>query len=188
MACARALDRSCCTPTQQKHQVVQHRGSEWAATNYEGLLLALALTGDGYIVVAPNYAGYDSSALQYHAFLHADQQAADMMDALTAARTALPGIGGLDGLKLFITGYSQGGYVAMATHRALEAAGVPVTASAPMSGPYALSAFADAVFMGQVGRGAVEEVLDASDLSLSEGVWKPLLHAYRYLRRKVRFG
>jgi hypothetical protein len=46
----------------------------------------------------------------------------------------------------------------MATHRALQNAGIPVTASAPMSGPYALSAFADAMFLGQVGAGAVEEL------------------------------
>jgi hypothetical protein len=38
----------------------------------------------------------------------------------------------------------------MATHRALQAAGMAVTASAPMSGPYSLNAFVDAVFMGEV--------------------------------------
>lgn len=128
-------------------------------TNYEGLLLALALAGDGYIVVAPNYAGYDTSTLTYHAFLHGDQQAADMMDALTAARAVLPATGVVESPKLFITGYSQGGYVAMAAHRAFQMAGIPVTASAPMSGPYALSAFADAVFMGEVGRGSVQEFI-----------------------------
>src|ERR1700691_5190584 len=52
--------------------------------------------------------------------------------------------------QLFITGYSQGGYVAMATHRAMQAAGMTVTAAAPMSGPYALAAFVDAVFYGEV--------------------------------------
>src|SRR6202167_6056822 len=52
--------------------------------------------------------------------------------------------------RLFITGYSQGGYVAMATHRAMQAAGMTVTAAAPMSGPYALAAFVDAVFYGEV--------------------------------------
>jgi dienelactone hydrolase len=128
-------------------------------TNYEGLIIALALAGDGYIVVAPNYAGYDTSTLGYHPFMNADQQSSDMMDALSAARTALLTINVGDNQKLFLTGYSEGGYVAMATHRALQAAGIPVTASAPMSGPYALSAFADAMFMGQVGRGAVEEIL-----------------------------
>jgi len=128
-------------------------------TNYEGLIIALALAGDGYIVVAPNYAGYDTSTLDYHPFMNADQQSGDMMDALSAARAALPATNVADNQKLFLTGYSEGGYVAMATHRALQAAGIPVTASAPMSGPYALSAFADAMFMGQVGRGAVEEIL-----------------------------
>jgi alpha/beta superfamily hydrolase len=128
-------------------------------TNYEGLILALALAGEGYIVVAPNYAGYDTSTLAYHPFLNAIQQSADMIDALAAARAALPATGIAENHKLFVTGYSEGGYVAMATHRALQAAGSPVTASAPMSGPYALSAFADAMFMGFVGAGAVEEFI-----------------------------
>ncbi len=128
-------------------------------TNYEGLIVALALAGDGYIVVAPNYAGYDTSTLGYHPFMNADQQSSDMMDALSAARAALAAMNVTDNQKLFVTGYSEGGYVAMATHRGLQAAGIAVTASAPMSGPYALSAFGDAIFMGQVGRGAVEEFL-----------------------------
>jgi dienelactone hydrolase len=127
--------------------------------NYEGLLLALACAGRGYIVVAPNYAGYDTSTLPYHAYLNADQQSKDMIDALSAARAWLPAAGSADAGKLFVTGYSEGGYVAMATHRALEAAGQPVTASVPMSGPYALSAFGDAVFLGQVDAGAPAQLV-----------------------------
>jgi hypothetical protein len=38
----------------------------------------------------------------------------------------------------------------MATHRAMQSAGMTVTAAAPLSGPYALSAFADAIFGGRV--------------------------------------
>ena len=116
----------------------------------EGSLLAAMYAAQGFIVVAPNYAGYDVSKLGYHPYLNADQQSKDMMDALTAARKALPRIGGQDGGKLLVTGYSQGGHVAMATHRALQAANQPVTASAPMSGPYALGAFGDAVYYGNV--------------------------------------
>ncbi len=122
-------------------------------SNAEGLLLAAFFVSQGYIVVAPNYAGYDISTLTYHPFLNADQQSKDMIDALTAARSALPTNAApltRDNGRLFITGYSQGGHVAMATHRAMQAAGLTVTASAPMSGPYALAAFADAVFGGQV--------------------------------------
>ena len=125
--------------------------------NSEGALIAAMFAAQGYIVVAPNYAGYDSSTLPYHPYLNADQQSKDMIDALAAARTALPHTltsSTTDNGKLFLTGYSQGGYVAMATHRAMQAAGMPVTASAPMSGPYALEAFGDAVFYGQVNLGS----------------------------------
>src|SRR6202165_3312010 len=123
--------------------------------NAEGILLAAFFASRGYIVVAPNYAGYDTSTLTYHPFLVADQQSKDMIDALKAARSALPtGSQVTDNGQLFITGYSQGGYVAMATHRAMQAADMTVTASAPMSGPYALAAFVDAVFEGEVSGGA----------------------------------
>ena len=125
--------------------------------NAETISLAALFASQGYIVVAPNYAGYDTSTLPYHPYLIANQQSKDMIDALTAARTALP-LASLTTVKdngqLFITGYSQGGYVAMATHRAMQAAGMNVTAAAPMSGPYALAAFVDAVFYGEVNGGA----------------------------------
>lgn len=119
----------------------------------EALLVAAVFAAQGHVVVAPNYVGYDSSTLGYHPYLNADQQSADMIDALAASRSAVPVAAApatSDGARLFITGYSQGGHVAMATHRALQAAGVTVTASAPMSGPYALAAFGDALFQGQV--------------------------------------
>jgi hypothetical protein len=119
----------------------------------EAALIAAMYTAQGYIVVAPNYAGYDASTLSYHPYLNADQQSKEMIDALAAARKAFGNVGVADSGKLFISGYSQGGHVAMATHRALQAAGQTVTASAPMSGPYALSAFGDAVFYGNVNLG-----------------------------------
>ena len=58
--------------------------------NGEGLAIAAIFAAQGYIVVAPNYAGYDVSTLAYHPYLVADQQSKDMIDALTAARSALP--------------------------------------------------------------------------------------------------
>jgi len=129
------------------------------SSNTEGQLIAAIFAAHGYIVVAPNYAGYDISSLSYHPFLNGEQQSKDMMDALAAARSALPNTFAAatsDSGKLFITGYSEGGYVAMATHKALQAAGSTVTASAPMSGPYALEAFGDAVFYGSVNIGSTE--------------------------------
>jgi poly(3-hydroxybutyrate) depolymerase len=123
----------------------------------EAGLIAAVFAAQGYIVVAPNYAGYDTSPLPYHPWLNADQQSKEMIDALSAARQALgniPASTTLDSGKLFVTGYSQGGHVAMATHRAMQTAGMTVTASAPMSGPYALEAFGDAILFGQVNIGS----------------------------------
>jgi hypothetical protein len=123
----------------------------------EGVLLAAVFAARGYIVVAPNYAGYDTSDLSYHPYLDADQQSKEMIDVVTAARSALPlasAASVTDSHKLFVTGYSQGGFVAMAAQKAMQAAGMTVTAAAPMSGPYALAAFGDAIFMGQVNASA----------------------------------
>ena len=129
---------------------------ESSAAYSEAALIAATYAAQGFIVVAPNYAGYDVSRLAYHPYLNADQQSKEMMDALSAARKALPGLlqPVQDNGKLFITGYSQGGHVAMATHKAMQAAGQTVTASAPMSGPYALAAFGDAVYFGNVNLGS----------------------------------
>jgi hypothetical protein len=129
---------------------------ESGAAYSEATLIAAAYAAQGFIVVAPNYAGYDTSKLAYHPYLNADQQSKEMMDALSAARKALPGLlqPVQDSGKLFITGYSQGGHVAMATHKAMQAAGQTVTASAPMSGPYAMGAFVDAQFYGNVTLGS----------------------------------
>ena len=100
--------------------------------NAETLSLAALFAAKGYIVVAPNYAGYDKSALPYHPYLMADQQSKDMIDALAAARTALPLASATltkDNGQLFITGYSEGGYVAMATQSAMQAPGMKVLTS-----------------------------------------------------------
>lgn len=121
--------------------------------NKEGILVAAMFAAHGYIVVAPNYVGYDSSNAAYHPYLNEDAQSKDMIDALTAARSALGKVLAsttTDNGKLFITGYSQGGYVAMATHKAMQAAHMTVTAAGTMSGPYALEAFGDSAFTGHV--------------------------------------
>ena len=108
----------------------------------EAGLVAAMYAAQGWIVVTSNYAGYDASRLPYHPYLNAEQQSSDMVDALRAARTAFPKVGAADSGKLFLSGYSQGGYVSMATHKAMQnnyASEFKVTASGNMSGPYSLS-------------------------------------------------
>jgi len=121
-------------------------------------LLAALFAGQGYVVISPNYAGYDKSSLAYHPYLNAQQQSHEMADALKAGREVVRRTGSAtnvaDNGKLFVTGYSQGGYVAMATTRYLETLKEPVTAALPISGPYAMEAFGDVVFGGKVMLGA----------------------------------
>jgi hypothetical protein len=127
------------------------------SANSEAATVATVFAAQGYIVVAPNYLGYDISTLGYHPYVVGATNATDMMDALTAARTALLSAPGTsDSGKLYVTGYSEGGYVAMATVRAMQVANETVTASAPSSGPYALEAFGDALMFGQVDLGSTE--------------------------------
>ena len=111
------------------------------AGNSEALLMASVFASQGYMVVAPNYAGYDTSTLTYHSHHIADQESKDMMDALAAARKSFANLQHpvTDNGKLFLTGHSEGGYVTMATLRAMQQAGIAVTAAAPSSGNYAES-------------------------------------------------
>ena len=126
-------------------------------------LVAANFAAQGYIVVVPNYAGYDTSSLDYHPYLNAKQQSEEMVTALDTARAAIKQqqkannadyVNVKDSGKLFLTGYSQGGHTAMATARLLEQQGKTVTAIAPSSGPYALAAFGDAIFAGNVNVGS----------------------------------
>ncbi|MGM8899482.1 MULTISPECIES: alpha/beta hydrolase family protein [unclassified Psychrobacter] len=138
-------------------------GNPQNSAGSEATLIAANFAAQGYIVVAPNYAGYDDSELDYHPYLVADQQSTDMVDALDSARVIIKKqqrskdtkyINIDDSGELFISGYSQGGYVAMAAARLLEQQGKSVTAIAPSSGPYALAAFGDTIFSGNVNIGA----------------------------------
>src|SRR6185437_12917132 len=83
------------------------------SANSEAATIAAVFAAQGYIVVAPNDLGYDISTLGYHPYLNGSANATVMMDALAAARTALlstftPTTS--DSGKLYITGYSAGGY------------------------------------------------------------------------------
>lgn len=141
------------TTTDKNYNIADIANSANAGAN-EGSLIAAMYAAQGFVVVAPNYAGYHKSKLDYHPYLHRDQQSKDMIDALAAARKAFDRLKIEASDKLLLSGYSQGGYVAMATHAALQEAGVKVTASAPLSGPYALAAFGDAMYSGNVNLGA----------------------------------
>ncbi len=100
--------------------------------------ICLAFATDGYIVLCPDYIGKGLGE-RAQLYLDAKTEAGASVDMLIAVTDLLPSLQVKKGDQLFVTGYSQGGHAAMATHRLLQAQYTerfPVTASSPMSGPY----------------------------------------------------
>lgn len=106
-----------------------------------GYELALVYGAYGFLTIAPDMLGLGDSR-GFHPYVHAASEASACVDMLFAVRQFAQEEGITLTDQLFVTGYSQGGHAAMAAHRSLEqdfADNFPVTASAPMSGPYDIS-------------------------------------------------
>jgi hypothetical protein len=141
------------------HGTTVEKGYNFASpANSETALIAAMYAGQGWIVVGPSYTGYESSNLPYHPYLNAEAQSNDMIDAMRAARKAFPKIGANPADKLFLSGYSQGGHVAMATAKAMQSSTYSsefkVTALGGMSGPYSIVKTLQTVFAGGINAGA----------------------------------
>jgi hypothetical protein len=123
-----------------------------APTLSDGPELAFAATfaaTDGYVTSVPDHLGLGQAAYRTqmsltHPYCEAvplAENAIDMMDALkTLLAQQNPKIALKD--KLFMTGYSEGGYATMALHREVETTDndMPtLIASANMDGPYSLA-------------------------------------------------
>ena len=111
--------------------------------------LGIAFASLGFVVVAPDFVGYGSSKGAVHPYLLADPTAAAGVDFLSAARTWRRRNGVADNGQLFLSGYSEGGYAAMAAHRQLQASGSPhlrqLLAAVTGSGPYDVLSTCDGV-------------------------------------------
>lgn len=81
----------------------------------------VVLASLGYIVLAADYVGYGASSGAAHPYLLSAPSASAVIDLLTAAKYWRQTLHVPDNKQLFLTGYSEGGYVTMATHRALQA-------------------------------------------------------------------
>jgi pimeloyl-ACP methyl ester carboxylesterase len=94
----------------------------------------------GYIVLSADYVGYGASKGAVHPYLSSGPSASAVVDMLTAARYWRQTQHVPDNKQLFLAGYSEGGYVTMATHRALQDGTAPernqIVSVAPGAGPY----------------------------------------------------
>ena len=119
--------------------------SNMAARPELGIISTL-FSSQGYVVAAPDCLGYGESTQLLHPYIIADVSASATIDLLRAVRIHAAQIShALDG-QLFITGYSEGGYVTLASQREMEtnlSAEFTITKSIPAAGPYNLSWTAD---------------------------------------------
>jgi pimeloyl-ACP methyl ester carboxylesterase len=117
------------------------------STNISNIRLLPGLfAGRGFLAVGPDYLGYGVSEQIHHPYLHAATLASSTIDSIRAAKKLAQYLGiSLNG-KLFVSGISEGGMAAMATICELEknyTAEHPLTAGAPISGPYDMTGSVD---------------------------------------------
>jgi len=105
------------------------------------MVTAAIMASDGYFSLYPYYYGMGGGD-SVHLYIHSQTESGAMAYMILAGRELQQKLGLKNNGQVFLSGYSQGGHVAMATHQFLEAhpeLGIRVAASSPMSGPYDLT-------------------------------------------------
>ncbi|MFC2115443.1 lipase family protein [Bacteroidota bacterium] len=128
-------------------QTQRHLVPSLGAGNSDAGLAGSVAASMGYICVAADYLGLGESYI-VPPYLLAENSATTVIDMLRASKKYFSEQGVQTDGSLYLTGYSQGGYVTMATHHEIEknySDEFTVTASAPMAGPYDLSGIFDTI-------------------------------------------
>lgn len=110
----------------------------------ETQLMLAQFAGQGYIVIGADYFGMGQSDEPEGYMVKASHQQASV-DMLKASRALLASLK-IDQHALFLSGWSQGGFVTMAMLERLEQMGETVTATATASAPLDLSAMLHGIF------------------------------------------
>ena len=97
----------------------------------------------GMATASADYIGYGDSKTHYHPYLLKKSSVNANIDFIKAVKKFANKQGIKLNSNLFVTGYSEGGYIAMATLQKLEEQNIEVKAAAPMAGPYDLKYAAD---------------------------------------------
>jgi pimeloyl-ACP methyl ester carboxylesterase len=110
-------------------------------TREEGVLIAAAYSGNGFLTIAPDYVGLGQSQ-SYHPYLYTPTTVNTARDLLTAAQSVAAGMSIPWKRKLFIAGFSQGGSASAVVQRSIEAdppPNVELLAAAAMAPPLNLA-------------------------------------------------
>lgn len=93
--------------------------SNFSTDNLESLVYG-ALASSGFITVVPDYLGFGASVSVLHPYFVEDLTASAVTDLLMAARELAEDKNITFNRKLFLAGYSEGGYATMAAHKSIE--------------------------------------------------------------------
>ncbi len=124
-----------------QHGTLAKRADAPSASALGEQLLGVAFATSGYVTALPDYLGLGDSAV-VHPYHHAQTHGTAAVDMLRATRSFCAGQGTALNDMLFICGYSQGGYAAMALLKEIEQhhpGEFAVTAAATMAGAYDLA-------------------------------------------------
>jgi predicted esterase len=121
--------------------------STWPLNTPEGVT-GIWMASMGYYSCLPDYPGFGTSE-SIHPYIHAKSLAISIIDMIRAAKQHAEKSDISLSEQLFLTGYSEGAYATLATHKEIEESyseEFRVTASAPMAGPYDLSETVESIF------------------------------------------
>ena len=114
--------------------------SEGPTNSLEGVVGLFTTSGYGYITCVPDYLGLGVSNI-LHPYIHAGLSSSAVIDFIRATKRYCDNNDIPIGNELFLGGYSEGGYVTLATQKDMEqhfSSEFDITAVAPMAGPYDL--------------------------------------------------
>ena len=122
--------------------------SNFSSSDFNSISYA-AMASVGFIGVIPDYLGFGSSSSILHPYYVEDLTASSILDMLKAAAEFAQQKSLQFNGKLFLAGYSEGGYATMAAHKAIESDGLDgfnLIASFPGAGAYDLSGMQAHIF------------------------------------------
>jgi predicted esterase len=112
------------------------------ANNQEAFSGHVLLASAGFITVVPDYVGYGDTKDLQHPYYDQEYAASAVVDMLKATKAYLTNEKIASSNRLFLTGYSEGGYITMAAQKELETnaiQGLTLTAVSAGAGAYDLT-------------------------------------------------
>ena len=111
------------------------------------------LASAGFITIVPDYIGYGASSSFFHPYYHAELTTNATIDGIKAAKEYASLNNIQENEQLFLIGYSEGGYVTLATQRAIENSpnlDWTITASAAGAGAYNLRGVMSSILQEEI--------------------------------------